>query len=104
MDAALPAAEVEQVERALAPFMGEGVAYHALRTRQAGARRFVSLHVLVPGGWTVKRGHDLVERIESALRETLPGLSVLSHLEPTDDPRAWDDTDLDHGRSGPPDA
>jgi cation diffusion facilitator family transporter len=104
MDAALPAAEVEQVERALAPFMGEGVAYHALRTRQAGARRFVSLHVLVPGGWTVKRGHDLVERIESALRETLRGLSVLSHLEPTDDPRAWDDTDLDHGRSGPPDA
>ena len=95
MDAALPPEEVRAVEQALGPFMTDGVGFHALRTRQAGARRFVSLHVLVPGTWSVQRGHDLVERIESALRERLPGISVLSHLEPAEDPSSWDDTGLD---------
>jgi cation diffusion facilitator family transporter len=95
MDAALPPEEVRAVEEALGPFMTDGVGFHALRTRQAGARRFVSLHVLVPGTWSVQRGHDLVERIESALRERLPGISVLSHLEPAEDPSSWDDTGLD---------
>jgi cation diffusion facilitator family transporter len=95
MDAALPPDEVRAVEQALGPFMTDGVGFHALRTRQAGARRFVSVHVLVPGSWSVQRGHDLVERIESALRARLPGISVLSHLEPAEDPSSWDDTGLD---------
>jgi cation diffusion facilitator family transporter len=97
MDAALPADEVARVERALAPFVADGVEYHALRTRQAGARRFISLHVLVPGTWTVQRGHDLLEHIEAALRETLPGVSILSHLEPAEDPSSFADAGLDRG-------
>jgi len=95
MDAALPADEVRAVEDALGPFMTGGVGFHALRTRQAGARRFVSLHVLVPGSWTVQHGHDLLERIEAALRAKLPGVSVMSHLEPAEDPTSWDDAGLD---------
>jgi cation diffusion facilitator family transporter len=95
MDAALPAAEVETVERILAAYRSTGVDYHALRTRQAGSRRFVSFHVLVPGSWSVQQGHDVVERIEAALREALANVSVLSHLEPAEDPSSFDDAELD---------
>ena len=72
--------------------------FHALRTRQAGSRRFVSMHVLVPGAWTVQRGHDLVEQVEAALRRRLPGASVFTHLEPAEDPRSFADTTLDRPR------
>lgn len=95
MDAALPAAEQAALRATLAVHLRAGVQYHALRTRQAGARRFASLHVLVPGDWSVRRGHELLERIEADLRATLPNLIVFTHLEPLDDPRSWDDTDLD---------
>ena len=69
--------------------------YHALRTRQSGARRFVSLHVLVPGEWTVHDGHQLLERIEADIRRTLPNVTVFTHLESLDDPASWEDISLD---------
>jgi divalent metal cation (Fe/Co/Zn/Cd) transporter len=78
----------------------DGVEYHALRTRQSGARRFVSLHVLVPGNWTVQHGHQLLERIEADIRRTLPNVTVLTHLESLDDPASWDDMTLDRREGG----
>jgi cation diffusion facilitator family transporter len=72
-----------------------GVQFHALRTRQAGARRFISFHVLVPGVWTVQAGHTLIETIEEEIRQALPNSTVFTHLEPLEDQRAWDDTGLD---------
>jgi len=95
MDTALPAAEQAAITAVLDRYVGDEVQYHALRTRQAGPRRFVSVHVLVPGAWTVERGHDLLERIEAELRGALPLVSVLTHLEPLEDPAAHDDLDLD---------
>ena len=95
MDTALPAAEQAAITAVLDRYVGDEVQYHALRTRQAGPRRFVSVHVLVPGAWTVGRGHDLLERIEAELRGALPLVSVLTHLEPLEDPAAHDDLDLD---------
>jgi divalent metal cation (Fe/Co/Zn/Cd) transporter len=71
------------------------VKFHAIRTRQAGTRRFVSLHVLVPGGWTVARGHELLERIESEIRAAVPHSTVETHIEPLEDPASWVDQDLD---------
>jgi divalent metal cation (Fe/Co/Zn/Cd) transporter len=71
------------------------VHFHALRTRRSGARRFMSVHVLVPGDWSVQRGHDLLERIEAELRGAVPRLTVFTHLEPIEDPVAWDDVHLD---------
>ena len=71
------------------------VKFHAIRTRQAGARRFVSLHVLVPGRWTVAQGHDLSERIESEIRSAVPHSTVETHIEPLEDPASWEDQDLD---------
>jgi divalent metal cation (Fe/Co/Zn/Cd) transporter len=67
---------------------------HALRTRQAGQRRFGSVHILVPGTWTVDRGHHLVEQIEHEIREALPGIMMVTHLESLDDPRSWEDAEL----------
>jgi cation diffusion facilitator family transporter len=91
MDTALPAHELDSIRAVLEPHRAEGIAYHALRTRRAAARRFVSMHVLVPGAWTVQRGHDLSERIEEEIRERLPNTTITIHLEPLEDPRSWRD-------------
>jgi len=66
-----------------------------LRTRHAGSRSFISFHVLVPGDWTVKRGHDLLEQVERDIRAAVPGATVFTHLEPAGDPKSWEDTSLD---------
>ena len=78
------------------------VKFHAIRTRQAGARRFVSLLVLVPGRWTVAQGHDLSERIESEIRSAVPHSTVETHIEPLEDPASWEDQDLDRLEEPPP--
>jgi cation diffusion facilitator family transporter len=104
LDRALPPEEQQAIAKALTPFAPE-VQFHALRTRQAGPRRFVSLHVLVPGDWTVQRGHSLVEDVEQALRSSLPNATVFTHLEPTEDPKSFEDTGLDRpvkGEKGEP--
>lgn len=96
MDRRIDHGSLQEVERVLAGFSAErGVAFHALRTRQAGPRSFISMHVLVPGSWTVQEGHDLCEEIETALHERLPHATVFTHLEPAEDPRSFDDTLLD---------
>jgi cation diffusion facilitator family transporter len=95
MDRALDAPQLQEIEDVLKRFEREGIKFHALRTRQAGQRAFISLHVLVPGDWPVQRGHDVVEEIEAALRERLPYATVFTHLEPADDPRSFADTSLD---------
>jgi cation diffusion facilitator family transporter len=99
LDTALPPADRSVIQRVLKDIEEKhGVQTHALRTRQAGARRFVSFHVLVPGDWTVHRGHQLLETVERDIRVALPHTTVFTHLEPLDDPSSWDDRDLD--RSG----
>jgi cation diffusion facilitator family transporter len=102
MDRALGEPEQRQIETVLERFERDGAQFHALRTRQAGSRAFVSVHVLVPGAWTVQRGHDLVEQVEAALREQLPYATVFTHLEPAEDPRSFDDTALDRARMATP--
>ena len=72
----------------------ERIDYHALRTRRAGAHRFVSVHVLVPPEWSVQQGHDLLERIEADMRRALPPITVDTHLEPLGDPAAMRDETL----------
>ncbi|MBL6752156.1 MAG: cation transporter [Nevskia sp.] len=91
MDAAWPQHEQKLLARVLDEFRGEGVDFHAVRTRTAAAQRFVSLHVLVPGQWTVQQGHDLAERIEQRLAESLANVSAETHVEPAEDPRSYDD-------------
>lgn len=89
MDRALPADDLEIVTRVLERHRIAGVEYHEVRTRQAGSHRFVSLHILVPGAWTVHAGHGLLEHIEGELRESLPELTVFTHLESLEDSASW---------------
>ncbi len=95
MDAALPDHEMNRLEDILTSFHEEGVRFHALRTRQAGRRVFVSVHLLVPGEWTVKVAHDYSERVEAALCAALPNAHITTHLEPLDDPLSLADEALD---------
>ncbi len=100
MDRALNATDEARVIEVVNSFVAEyppgQLAFHALQTRESGQQRFVSLHVLVPGQWTVATGHDLVERVESAIALALPGAHIQTHLEPREDPRSYDDVGGGH--------
>ncbi|HZL42040.1 MAG TPA: cation diffusion facilitator family transporter [Verrucomicrobiae bacterium] len=100
MDTALTPADMEKVRSVLDRYTSQGVQFHALRTREAGARKFVSVHVLVPGTWTVQHGHQLLEHIESDVRKELPDSTVFTHLESLDDPASWEDQNLERGGNG----
>lgn len=93
LDSALPESEQVALEGVLSRFRTADVSVHSVRSRQAGPVRFVDMHVLVPGHWTVQRGHDTCEEIERAVRAALPRASVLTHLEPIEDPVAWHGAD-----------
>jgi cation diffusion facilitator family transporter len=95
LDAALPTEEQDAIKKVLDQYESQGIQYHALRTRQAGTRSFISLHVLVPGDWTVQCGHDLLEHLERDIRAAVPGAQLFTHLEPQGDPAAWEDIMLD---------
>lgn len=90
MDKALPPEDLKVVCEILDKLKQAGIAYHDLRTRQSGFSKFVSVHVLVPGEWTVQQGHQLVERIETDIRASLPNVEVITHLESLDDPASWE--------------
>jgi len=95
MDVSLPEADLIAIETVLAGYRQQGLDFHALRTRQAGARCFVTLHVLAPGIWTVQVGHDWCERIEADIRRAVPHAHVTTHLEPQEDPVSLVDQALD---------
>lgn len=95
LDTSLPESTLRTIHQHLAAYEARGIRFHALRTRQAGRRRFISFHVLVPGDWTVQQGHDLLEQIEDEVRDAVPDSIVFTHLEPIEDPASWQDTQLD---------
>lgn len=90
MDTAIPSDDQAAIRQVLERFHAQGVRFHKLQTRLAGRTKFISLHVLVPGSWTVAQGHDLLDRIESEIQHAVPGSVVFTHLEPLDAPTAWD--------------
>lgn len=94
LDRAMPIEERQRITEVLESYKERGVHYHALRTRQAAGRSFMSVHILVPGEWSVQRGHDLLEEIEARIRQAVPHTSVFTHLEPVGDPASYADMDL----------
>jgi cation diffusion facilitator family transporter len=100
MDPPLDAEDLATLRAVLARYEAGGVHFHAVRSRVAGPRRFVSMHVLVPGRWTVSEGHALLERLEADLRSSLGALTVDTHLEPIEDPASYLDTQLDRAERG----
>ena len=91
MDSVLPEEDLAVISAILQAHETEGVHLHAVRTRQAGALKFISLHVLVPGDWTVYHGHSVATELEEELETRLIGSQVVTHLEPLDDPRSYDE-------------
>jgi cation diffusion facilitator family transporter len=100
LDTGLATAERRALDEVLARHAGDRVQFHAVRTRQAGSRRFVSMHVLVPGAWSVQRGHALLEEIERDVRVAIPSVTVTTHLEPIEESVSFEDQELD--RAAPP--
>jgi cation diffusion facilitator family transporter len=94
MDHALPEKEQAAVRTAIESQLGPEMTYHALRTRQAGSRRFADCHLLVPGHFTVRQAHDVATRIEQAVRLAFPGMEVTVHIEPIEEDAAWRDSAL----------
>jgi cation diffusion facilitator family transporter len=94
MDRALPAFEEQAVRQAVERKLAAGVTYHALRTRKAGSRRFVDLHLLVPGQRSVTDAHKLADSVEAAVNQSLPNTETTVHLEPVEEPGSWSDSDL----------
>jgi cation diffusion facilitator family transporter len=99
MDEAIPQEQITAVEAVLERYRGQGMGFHALRTRQAGSHAFITLHVLVPGEWTVQRGHDLVEQIEAEIRAAVPYSHLTTHLEPIEDPVSLSDQGLERSKN-----
>lgn len=91
MDEALDPEINARIADALSRHRTDEVDIHGLRTRGAGHLSFAEMHVLVPGAWSVRRAHDIVERIERALEDEFDDLTVTTHIEPREDPRAYDD-------------
>lgn len=95
MDQSLPAEDMLKVQQVLDGYTPQGVRFHALRSRSAGARRFVSMHILTPGDWTVQSAHNMAEKVEGDVRVGPPNTVVFTHIEPLEDARALNDTTLD---------
>lgn len=96
LDAAISIEDTGEVTRLFTEYSRRyGVSFHALRTRQAGARRFISFHFLVPDAWTVAQAHQLSEEIEARIRSMVPNAAVFTHIEPISDPSSYDDQELD---------
>ena len=96
MDEALPEVDQQKIKSVMDKYREKGVDFHALRTRQAAARRFMSVHVLVPGNTTVHDAHHIVEDFENDIRKTLGGvITVFTHVEPVEDELSMDDMYLD---------
>ena len=96
LDAAIGADDQGEIAKLFAEYSRRyGVSFHALRTRQAGARRFIAFHILVPDAWTVAQAHRLSEELETRIRELVPNAAVDTHIEPISDPASYDDQGLD---------
>ncbi len=95
LDVSLPAEELASVKTILDSYQSRGIRYHALRSRQAAARKFLVVHLLVPGSWTVREGHQLAEQVESEVRGAVPNSNIVTHIEPVEDPISLEDASID---------
>jgi cation diffusion facilitator family transporter len=95
LDVAIPQEELSSVKSILDSYKEQGVSYHALRSRQAAARKFMVVHLLVPGNWSVHKSHSLAEQFENRVAETITNTNIVTHIEPIDDPISMKDANID---------
>jgi cation diffusion facilitator family transporter len=96
LDSSIPEPEQIKIIEALEQYKSQNLTYHSLMTRQAGRRKFIALHILLPGQLTIQEGHDMVETIERTIRGLFDSpVTVFTHLEPVEDPVSMDDIGID---------
>jgi cation diffusion facilitator family transporter len=95
LDVAIPQEELSSVKSILDSYKEQGVSYHAFRSRQAAARKFMVVHLLVPGNWSVRKSHSLAEQFERKVGETIVNANIVTHIEPIEDPVSMEDTSID---------
>jgi cation diffusion facilitator family transporter len=100
LDTSIPPEELTSVKSILDSYKTQGVSFHALRSRQSAARKFMVVHLLVPGDWSVRKGHSLAEQVERQVIETIPNANIVTHIEPIDDPISMVDASIDRGING----
>jgi len=95
MDTSLPDSDIQKIKSILRKYCTHGVSFQGLRSRQSASRQFMSVHILVPGSWSVQKGHDLLEKIEKNICQSFSKMTILTHLEPAEDPKSADDISID---------
>lgn len=96
MDASISESELKIVTDYLNELKTDKIDFHSLMTRQAGQRKFISLHLLVPGEWSVQQGHDYAENIEETIEDMFSEpVTVSTHIEPIEDPASMRDIGID---------
>lgn len=91
MDSKLCEKDLITIQGILDRYKEKDIVYHALYTRKASSKRFISFHLLFPGDFTVLKAHEITKVIEKEIAVQLPYSDIFIHLEPLDDPDAFDD-------------
>lgn len=96
LDASIPDDELAKISDLLNSLKSQSIEHHSLLTRQAGQRKFIAFHLLLPGHWTIQDGHDQAEKIEQEIRELFDSpITVFTHLETIEDPVSMHDIGID---------
>ena len=101
MDSAIAKEYLDIIQNVLDRHNETNVKFHAIRTRQSGSLKVISMHVLVPASWTVAHGHQLVTKIENELHQAIEDSEIFTHLESLSDPDSFDDVPLKTTGSNP---
>ena len=91
MDQAVEPAVHAQIVATLQGFEHQAIRFDHLNTRWAGQRRFVDLHMHMPGGWSLSRAAAVRVSVEQALMSAVPGLRATIQLLPMDVEAHFDD-------------
>lgn len=97
LDTAFPKDEMDSIRRVLEKYEQQNIQFHSLMTRQSGQRKFIFVHILMPGTMDIQQGHNLAEKVENDLRMLFPNTqtTVFTHLEPIEDPVSMLDISID---------
>jgi cation diffusion facilitator family transporter len=97
LDTAIPEDETDKIIQVLEQYGQQNIKFHSLMTRQSGQRKFIMVHILMPGTMDIQHGHNLAEKVENDIRMLFSNTqtTVFTHLEPIEDPVSMLDINID---------
>jgi len=90
MDEALDKNDLSKIDKIFQKYQKKGLIFHAIKSRQSGQKKFLSFHALFPKSYSIKKAHDLVDKIEKELKRKVFNLQIESHLEPKNDKKSFE--------------